>query len=139
MWTILLLTFSNIFMTFAWYGHLKFFKGDTHSMWAIILVSWGIAFFEYCLMVPANRLGKANGLATADLKVMQEIITLVVFAFFSVLVLKERLQWNHLAAFVCIVAAGFFVFSPSFRRTEASPLEHPRATGYSGDQTAKES
>jgi uncharacterized protein len=111
MWTVILLTLSNVFMTFAWYGHLKWFKGEQHPIWMIVLLSWGIAFFEYCLMVPANRMGKhAYGFDPAQLKTMQEIITLVVFAGFSIWFLGFRLGWNHLAAFACIAAAGFFVF-----------------------------
>ena len=106
MQTVLLLTLSNIFMTFAWYGHLKY--RDT-PLWIAILVSWGLAFFEYCLQVPANRLGygEFNG---AQLKTIQEIITLVVFAGFSVIYLGESLRWNHAAGFVCLVAAAFFMF-----------------------------
>ena len=104
--TIILLTLSNIFMTFAWYGHLKY---KNTSLWLVILVSWGIAFFEYCLQVPANRIGSYQ-FSTAQLKIMQEVITLVVFAGFSVLFLKESLKWNYLMAGVCIVAAVFFVF-----------------------------
>lgn len=104
--TIILLTLSNIFMTFAWYGHLKY---KNTSLWLVILVSWGIAFFEYCLQVPANRIGSAQ-FSTAQLKIMQEVITLVVFAGFSILYLKESLKWNYLMAGVCIVAAVFFVF-----------------------------
>lgn len=108
MWTIILLIFSNIFMTIAWYGHLKF-RQD--ALWKVILVSWGIAFFEYCLQVPANRLG-AERFSPVQLKVMQEIITLVVFAVFTVLYFGTELKWNHAAAAVCLVAAAFFVFKP---------------------------
>jgi uncharacterized protein (DUF486 family) len=106
MWTILLLIGSNIFMTFAWYGHLKY---TNSPLWMAILASWGIAFFEYCLQVPANRIGfgEFNG---AQLKTIQEIITLVVFAGFSVLYLGESLRWNHAAGFACLVAAAFFMF-----------------------------
>ena len=104
--TIILLTASNIFMTFAWYGHLKY--KDTPLL-RVILISWLIAFFEYCLQVPANRLGHAQFTA-AELKTMQEVITLIVFAVFSVLYLGEELKWNYLVGFLCIVAAVFFVF-----------------------------
>lgn len=104
--TIVLLTLSNIFMTAAWYGHLKF---KNVGMMKVILISWGIAFFEYCLQVPANRLGH-NQFSAAQLKTIQEIITLVVFCGFSVLYLKEELKWNYLVGFSCIAAAGFFVF-----------------------------
>lgn len=103
---ILLLVASNVFMTFAWYGHLRF-KGA--PLLAVIVASWGIAFFEYCLMVPANRLGHAF-YSAAQLKTMQEVITLVVFGAFSVWYLHEPLRWNHLAAFACLIAAVGFVF-----------------------------
>lgn len=104
--TIVLLILSNIFMTFAWYGHLK--HTDV-ALWKVILISWGIAFFEYCLMVPANRLGYGT-FSAAQLKIVQEVITLVVFAVFSVFYLKEQLKWNYLVAFVFIVLAVFFMF-----------------------------
>lgn len=104
--TLLLLTASNVFMTFAWYGHLKFKESP---LWIAILASWAIAFFEYCLQVPANRLG--HGQFTApQLKIMQEVITLVVFGFFSVLFLKEKLRWNEIAGMVLILAAVGVVF-----------------------------
>ena len=103
---IILLTLSNIFMTFAWYGHLKF-KGT--ALWIVILVSWGIAFFEYCLQVPANRIG--HGIySAAQLKTIQEVITLVVFSIFSVLYLKEEFRWNYLVGFIFIILAVFFIF-----------------------------
>lgn len=101
-----LLTLSNIFMTFAWYGHLKY---KNKALWLVILASWGIAFFEYCLQVPANRVGHGF-LTTAQLKVMQEIITLCVFVFFSVWYLKEELKWNYLVGFFFIILAAFFIF-----------------------------
>lgn len=103
---ILLLVCSNVFMTFAWYGHLKF--GD-RALWLVVLVSWGIAFFEYCLAVPANRIGHAV-YSTAELKTIQEVITLVVFAGFSVTYLGERLNINHLVGFALICSGAFFVF-----------------------------
>jgi uncharacterized protein len=106
MLTIGLLLCSNIFMTFAWYGHLKY---PNAPLWQVILVSWGIAFFEYCLMVPANRYGFQD-FSGVQLKTIQEIITLVVFAGFAVLYLGESLRWNHLASFACLVAAAFFMF-----------------------------
>ena len=103
---VLLLTISNIFMTFAWYGHLKF-KGT--ALWIVVLVSWGIALLEYCFQVPANRIG--HGVYTAaQLKTIQEVITLTVFAFFSVLYLKEEFRWNYLIGFIFIVLAAFFIF-----------------------------
>jgi uncharacterized protein len=100
---------SNIFMTFAWYGHLRFQEA---SLWKVILVSWGIAFFEYLLLVPANRWGAQTYSAT-QLKIMQEAITLIVFSGFAVLYLHEKLRWNHAAAFVCVLAAVAFVSLPS--------------------------
>jgi uncharacterized protein (DUF486 family) len=103
---ILLLIASNVFMTFAWYGHLKF---TDRPLWLVILASWGIAFFEYCLQVPANRYGFAV-YNPAQLKVMQEIITLAVFVAFSVFYLDAPIKWNHLVGFALIVAAGFFIF-----------------------------
>lgn len=103
---ILLLIGSNIFMTLAWYGHLRF---KETPLFAAILVSWGIALVEYCMAVPANRFGNAV-YTTAQLKTMQEVITLVVFAAFSVLYLKESLNWNHAVGFVLIASGAFFVF-----------------------------
>lgn len=104
--TVALLFFSNIFMTFAWYGHLKF---KDKALWIVILASWGIAFFEYCLQVPANRIGYGQ-FSAAQLKIIQEVISLTVFAIFSVTFLKESLRWNYIVAFVLIVAAVCFVF-----------------------------
>jgi len=103
---VLLLTISNIFMTVAWYGHLKF----THKpLWIAIIVSWLIAFVEYCFQVPANRYGYEI-YSAAQLKTMQEVITLVVFAAFSILYLKEEFKWNYLVGFSLMVLAVFFVF-----------------------------
>ena len=104
--TVILLTISNIFMTFAWYGHLKC---RSYPLWKVIVVSWGIAFFEYCFQVPANRIGSYE-FTTAQLKTIQEVITLAVFSVFSVLYLGEKLKWNYVAGFGCIVLAVFFVF-----------------------------
>jgi hypothetical protein len=104
--TIGLLIGSNLFMTFAWYGHLK---DKTAPLLTVILVSWGIAFFEYCLMVPANRVGYGYFNA-AQLKTIQEVITLTVFAGFSVVYLKEPLMWNHLLGFAFIALGAFFIF-----------------------------
>ena len=104
--TIALLVLSNVFMTFAWYGHLRY---KDVALWKVILISWGIAFFEYCLMVPANRIGSYT-FTTAQLKVIQEVITLVVFAGFSVLYLKEDFKWNYAVGFALILMAVFFVF-----------------------------
>lgn len=103
---IILLTISNIFMTFAWYGHLKF---KSTALWMVILASWGIAFFEYCFQVPANRIGH-DYFSAAQLKIMQEAITIIIFCFFSVLYLKEELKWNYLVGFALILLAVFFVF-----------------------------
>ncbi|HSS50527.1 MAG TPA: DMT family protein [Thermoanaerobaculia bacterium] len=106
--TVLLLMFSNIFMTFAWYGHLKY--GHGWPLWKAILVSWSIALIEYCLAVPANRLGY-GAFSGFQLKIIQEVITLIVFVVFAVLFLKEKVAWNHLAAFACLAAAAFFAFA----------------------------
>lgn len=105
--TIVLLTISNIFMTFAWYGHLKHRNA---SLWKVVLVSWGIAFFEYCFQVPANRIGSYE-FTTAQLKTIQEILTLLVFSLFSVFYLGEKMRWNYAVGFACIVAGVFFVFN----------------------------
>ncbi|MBI4372439.1 MAG: DMT family protein [Candidatus Omnitrophica bacterium] len=103
---IALLTVSNIFMTFAWYGHLRF----KHSaLWKVILISWLIAFVEYCFQVPANRIGSYH-FSTAQLKTIQEVITLVVFCIFSVVYLKEGLKWNYLVGFALMIGAVFFIF-----------------------------
>lgn len=104
--TILLLTISNVFMTIAWYGHLRF---RSEALWKVIVVSWGIAFFEYCFQVPANRIGSYE-FTPAQLKTIQEIITLSIFPIFSFLYLGERLKWNTGVGFVLIVAAAFFIF-----------------------------
>ncbi|MCE9589186.1 MAG: DMT family protein [Planctomycetes bacterium] len=108
--TILLLVISNIFMTFAWYGHLKNHKSS--ALWIVILASWGIAFFEYCFQVPANRMGAKAGFATAELKTIQEVITLLVFVVFSWLYMGETLKWNHAVGFALIAAGAAFVFAP---------------------------
>jgi uncharacterized protein (DUF486 family) len=106
--TVLLLLASNIFMTVAWYGHLRF---RNVPLWQAILASWGIALFEYCLQVPANRFGYGQFSAT-QLKVIQEVVTLVVFTVFSVIYLREIPRWNHVVAFMLIVAAVSFTFLP---------------------------
>lgn len=108
MWIpILLLTVSNVFMTFAWYGHLKF---KSSPLWIVIGVSWSIAFLEYCFQVPANRMGHRH-FSAAQLKTIQEIITLVVFSGFSVLYLKEEFRWNYAVGFALIIVAAFLIFS----------------------------
>ena len=104
--TIILLVISNIFMTFAWYGHLRY---RNSPIWIAIIASWGIAFFEYCFQVPANRIGSYQ-FSAAQLKTIQEIITLVVFSAFSVTYLKEQFRWNYLVGFALIAAAAFFIF-----------------------------
>jgi uncharacterized protein (DUF486 family) len=104
---ILLLIGSNVFMTVAWYGHLKY---KSSPIWIVIFASWGIAFFEYCLQVPANRWGHAV-YSAAELKTIQEIITLAVFAGFSVWYLGEPLKWNQIAGFALIVVAAFLIFA----------------------------
>ena len=115
MLTITLLLISNVFMTFAWYGHLKH---KTAPLVLTILVSWGIAFLEYCFMVPANRIG-SNTFTTTQLKVIQEVITLVVFTGFSLIYLKEQMKWNYVVGFGFILLAVFFVFH-DFGASEAS-------------------
>lgn len=116
-WTILLLVTSNIFMTFAWYGHLKLQEMKISNNWPLILVilfSWAVAFFEYCAQVPANRIGfDGNGgpFNLMQLKVMQEVISLTVFTLLATFMFKgQGLQWNHIAAFACLIGAVFFVF-----------------------------
>jgi uncharacterized protein (DUF486 family) len=106
--TVLLLVLSNIFMTFAWYGHLKY--GHTWPLWKAILVSWSIALLEYCLAVPANRLGYAR-FSGFQLKIIQEVVTLLVFIGFAVTFLKEKLAWNYLVAFAFLAVAAFFAFA----------------------------
>ncbi|MBO8473357.1 MAG: DMT family protein [Bacteroidetes bacterium] len=116
-YTILLLIVSNIFMTFAWYGHLKLqeMKITTDwKLWMVILFSWGIALFEYCAQVPANRIGfidNGGPFTLMQLKVIQEVITLTIFTLFALFIFKgQTLQWNHIAAFACLVLAVYFVF-----------------------------
>lgn len=106
--TALLLIVSNCFMTFAWYGHLK--KLNHSPLLLAILISWGIAFFEYLFQVPANRIGHAGHLSLAQLKIMQEVITLSVFIPFSILYMKEGFRWNFVAAALCMIGAVCFVF-----------------------------
>lgn len=104
--TIILLSISNIFMTFAWYGHLKF---KDKPLWIVIVVSWLIAFAEYCFQVPANRIGHET-YSAAQLKTIQEVITFIVFIVFSVFFLKEQLKWNYLVGFGFMILAVFFIF-----------------------------
>lgn len=105
--TIILLVCSNIFMTIAWYGHLK---EQGVPLWKAILVSWGIAFFEYCLMVPANRYGYAEGYSGFQLKMIQEVITLIVFSVFAIVYLKEPFHWKYLVSFAFLMGAVYFMF-----------------------------
>ncbi len=107
MTTILMLLGSNVLMTFAWYWHLKH---PEQILWKVILISWAIAFFEYCLAVPANRIGYNSGFSAAQLKITQEVITLAVFAVFAIFYLGEPLKWNYFAAFACLIAAVIFIF-----------------------------
>jgi uncharacterized protein len=121
--TILLLFASNIFMTLAWYGHLKFKFLEGKALIWVILVSWGIAFFEYCLMVPANRAGYFSGTFTGyQLKVIQEAITLIVFAVFAWIVLKEKLTWNYAVSFGLIMLAVYF--ATAFKPGSGAPDAH---------------
>jgi len=113
MTTVLMLAASNVFMTYAWYGHLRDMKGK--PIFYAILASWGVAFFEYCLQVPANRIGY-QVMSLAQLKVMQEVVTMCTFALFSVLYMGERLKLDYLWAGLCLVAAAFFMFRDSALR-----------------------
>lgn len=116
-YTILLLILSNVFMTFAWYGHLKLQETGISKDWpliAVILFSWGIALFEYCFQVPANRMGfidNGGPFSLIQLKVIQEVVSLIVFSLLVTILFKgESIHWNHIAAFACLVAAVYFVF-----------------------------
>jgi uncharacterized protein len=106
--TLLLLIASNIFMTLAWYGQLKLKIFEGKALWAVIFMSWGIAFLEYCLMVPANRIGYDSGMSGYQLKILQEVITLLVFVAFAWLVLGEKLTWNYAVSFLLILGAVYF-------------------------------
>jgi uncharacterized protein (DUF486 family) len=108
--TVLLLLVSNVFMTFAWYGHLKHHRES--PLWLVVLASWGIAFFEYCFQVPANRIGSLAGMSAAKLKTLQELVTLVVFVGFAALYLGEPVRWNHLVGFGFVALGAAFVFKP---------------------------
>ena len=113
--TLLLLIASNVFMTLAWYGQLKMKIFEGKALWIVILMSWGIAFFEYCLMVPANRIGYASGMSGYQLKILQELVTLLVFVAFAWLVLGEKLTWNYAVSFAFILLAVYFAvaFKPA--------------------------
>ena len=124
---ILLLTVANVFMTFAWYGHLKY---KTAPLFLVIVASWGIAFFEYMLQVPANRWG-SSAYSTTELKIIQEVITLVVFSGFTLLYLGEKIRWNHFMAFLCVIAAVAFTFIPRNGNRQRANLESSAAqTGH---------
>jgi uncharacterized protein len=110
--TVVLLVLSNVFMTFAWYGHLRH---TSKPLWIVIAVSWGIAFFEYCLQVPANRIGYIAGLSGAELKTIQEVVTLIVFVVFAVTYLREPVRWNVVAGFLFIMVGATLVFAPWVR------------------------
>ncbi len=107
--TLLLLLCSNVFMTFAWYGHLRY--GHDWPLWKAIVLSWGIAFIEYCFAVPANRFGSLSGYSGFQLKILQEVITLSVFVLFAIWFLKERLAWNHVVAMLFLAGAAYFAFA----------------------------
>ncbi len=104
--TIFLLVVSNIFMTFAWYGHLKF---KNTPLWTVIIISWLIAFVEYCFQVPANRIGHSH-FSAAQLKIIQEVITLVIFSLFSIFYLREQFRWNYIIGYCFLIGAVFFFF-----------------------------
>jgi len=134
MLTITLLLISNVFMTFAWYGHLKH---KTAPLVLTIIVSWGIAFLEYCFMVPANRIG-SNTFTTTQLKVIQEVITLVVFTGFSLLYLKEQMKWNYVVGFGFILLAVFFVFHDFSGNKSITPIAARPASAGPIDAAAPE-
>jgi len=115
MTTLFLLLASNVFMTIAWYGHLKY--GHDWPLWKAIVISWGIAFVEYCLAVPANRFGYGQ-FSGFELKIIQEVVTLAVFSVFAIAFLKERFAWNYAVAFACLGLAAFFAFG--FKSTPVS-------------------
>lgn len=121
--TIVLLTLSNIFMTFAWYGHLK--HKSTLTVTSAILISWLIALPEYCFQVPANRLGAESGFTTPQLKIIQEVITLLVFGVFTVTYMGERLRWNDFVGMLFILGAVFFIFA---FKSPANPAGPPPTT-----------
>lgn len=109
--TIVLLITSNIFMTFAWYYHLKH---EGWPLWKAVVLSWLVAFIEYCFAVPANRIGNAAGFSLFQLKIIQEVITLVVFGFFAVIVMKQEFHWKYLVSFIFLVGAAYFMFTDKF-------------------------
>lgn len=128
--TAIFLTISNVFMTFAWYYHLKNPWLKAAPIWVVIVVSWGIAFFEYCFQVPGNRIGSREGLDAAHLKIIQEAITLAVFCVFARIVLKEHLRWNYYVGFSFVLLGVFFVF-------HFGPHEALRAEGTKSNTEAR--
>ena len=122
----ILLTISNVFMTFAWYGHLRHMN---RALWLVIAASWGIAFFEYCFQVPANRIGYTAGMSGAQLKTMQEVITLAVFVVFAAWYLKEPVRWNVVAGFAFIAIGATLVFAPWSGRSKRQDPRPPAAIG----------
>jgi len=125
----ILLTISNVFMTFAWYGHLRH---TTRALWLVVLVSWGIAFFEYCFQVPANRIGYEAGLTASQLKTMQEVITLIVFVAFAAWYLREPIRWNVIAGFVLIALGATLVYAPWQRGAVPAPVAMTAGAGETG-------
>jgi uncharacterized protein len=123
MTTIILLSIANVFMTFAWYYHLKNPWLNGSPMWVVIAVSWGIALLEYCFQVPGNRIGSRSGFSVAQLKIMQEAITLAVFCVFAWLVLGEKLTWNYYVGFALVLAGVFVVFH--FRKPDDHHAQMP--------------
>ena len=105
--TVVLLILSNLFMTFAWYGHLRDIR---MPLWKAVLIGWGIAFIEYCLMIPANRIGYSNGFNGFQLKITQEVITLIIFSFFAIFYLKEPFHWKYLVSFLLLLGSVYFMF-----------------------------
>lgn len=139
MWTIVLLAISNVFMTYAWYYHLKNPELKSAPLWIAILASWGIAFLEYCFQVPGNRLGAQSGYSVSQLKILQEAITLAVFLIFVAYVMGERLAWNHFVGFGFVMAGVFFVFA--FGKPPASAVqagEQSKAPHVVQDRAAQE-
>jgi uncharacterized protein len=137
MWTTILLTISNVFMTFAWYYHLKNPWLKASPIWMVVLVSWGIAFFEYCFQVPGNRIGNHEWNDPAKLKILQEAITLVVFSLFSWLILKKPLSWNHYVGFACVMVGVFVVFHFDRKPAELASANAPTITS-SAEAPAKQ-
>ena len=132
--TAILLTISNVFMTFAWYGHLKH---KDAAIWKAILVSWLIASLEYCFQVPANRIGSNHGFSTSQLKIMQECITLVVFCVFAVFWMGDRLKWNYLVGFGLVLLAVFFVFYDWSPRSNDAPTQAARSISPDSDNLSR--